>query len=207
MRSVLLAMAIALGSAATSGAQVGSGWTRYAPAYYVQIETHGDYTNHPPGDHYKQDGASYDNVNGVETFQLTSKASNRVEIRSRDEYQSGQRQFEGEVRVSSPTNDESIFQVFHVMILRAFSRSGGAFEWRLHGQSTKTVGTSLYGKWVKVNVIHNADGNTISLYLDGASKGTQANPDQKMYLKYGVYGTLGASSAKVEWRNVKFFRK
>jgi hypothetical protein len=192
-------------AAPTARAQVGSGWVQYSPSYYVQMETHGVYTNHPPGDHYVQEGSSYDKVNGVETFQLTSTASNRVEIRCREEYDSGRRQFEGEIRVTAPTNDESVFQVFHVMLLRFMAASGGQFAWHLHDSPTMTIGSGYYGQWIKVNVIHDADTNHITLYVNGSSKGTQPNPDQVMYLKYGVYGTLGAASAKVEWRNVKFF--
>lgn len=208
VRNALVALGLVFAGVHATHAQVGSGWKAYSPSYYIQIETHGKYTNHPPGNHYKEAGASYDKVNGVETFKLfNNDASNRVEFRSRDEYSSGQRQFAGDVRVSSPTNDESVFQTFHVMILRAFAKNSGSLDWEQDLNSSQQVATGVYGKYVHVNAIHDANGNTISLYINGSKKGTKKNPDEKIYMKYGCYGTLRTPTAKVEWKNVKFYRK
>jgi hypothetical protein len=206
-RAIVGAFVVALGFAATSRAQIGSGWSHYSPSYYVQHGGSGSIDDFPPASHYSWPGASYDNAGGVETFRLTSTASNRVEFRSRETYSSGQRQFQGEVRVSSPTGDESVFQIFHIMLLRALSGNGGHFEWHLHGQPTKSIGSNLYGKWIRVNVVHDANANKITLYVNGVSAGTLTSPDETVYFKYGVYGTLQSSSAKVEWRNVSFFKK
>jgi hypothetical protein len=189
---------------------IGSGWREDTPNSKLQIQSRGEYTTYPRSvTHATGPGGSYDRAGGVETFRLTNNGTNRVEVRVQDDYTSGQRQFEGELRVTAPTNDESAMQIFGndgpgatTLMIRSFSRNGGT----LRGGGKDLV-TNIYGKWVRINVIHDATANRYSVYINGALKVTANGPDGTHYFKYGVYGTLGTPSAQHQWRNVHFYRK
>ena len=58
-------------------------------------------------------------------------------------------------------------------------------------------------------VIDLDSGGTIDTYVNGSRKeaGHYGGGLDNHYFKYGVYGTLNTSSAKSEWRNVKYFKK
>jgi len=196
--------------AAPTRGPVGSGWREHNPNSNLQIQSRGTYTNHPRSvTHATGPGGSYDRSGGVEKFRLFNNGTNRVEVRVQDNYTSGQRQFEGELRVSAPTNDESAMQIFGndgsgatTLMIRSFSRNGGT----LRGGGKDLV-TNIYGKWVRINVTHDATANKYSIYINGKSTVTANGPNGTHYFKYGVYGTLGTASAQHEWRNVHFYRK
>lgn len=189
---------------------IGSGWREHNPSSNLQIQSRGEYTNYPRSvTHATGPGGSYDRAGGVETFRLVNNGTNRVEVRVQDNYTSGQRQFEGELKVGTPTNDESAMQIFGndgagatTLMIRSFSRNGGT----LRGGGKDLI-SNIYGKWVRINVTHDATANRYSIYIDGALKVTANGPNGTHYFKYGVYGTLGTPSAQHQWRNVHFYRK
>jgi hypothetical protein len=191
-----------LGGFCSTQAQVGSGWTQYSATSTIQKAS-------------DPSKATYTNSGGVETFIITPGA-NRCEARVNNNYTSGQRQFQGEVRVSSPTNDQAVHQVFGndqaddgsgpALMVRAF-----ASDKSLRVGSSKVVATNIYGVWTRVNTVHvvASSGGTIDTYINGTKKdsGRRGGGLANHYFKYGVYGTLNTSSAKSEWRSVKYFRK
>ena len=189
---------------------IGSGWSEYNPNSKLQIQSRGEYTNYPRSvTHATGPGGSYDRAGGVETFRLFNNGTNRVEVRVQDNYTTGLRQFEGELRVSAPTNDESAMQIFGndgpgatTLMIRSYSRNGGT----LRGGGKDLV-TNIYGKWVRINVIHDATANKYSIYVNGALEASANGPNGTHYFKYGVYGTLRTPSAQHQWRNVHFYRK
>src|SRR5581483_6732666 len=127
------------------------------------------------------------NTGGIETFQLLNHHSNRAEIRPNDDYSSGSRQFEADVLISSPSANESIHQIFNGptgpwLIVREQTNSGGSIRMG-GGTSSGILASNLYGNLVW--------------------QGT--NPGGTFYTKYGCYGTLGAASAKIQFRNAKLF--
>ncbi|SMD26143.1 polysaccharide lyase family 7 protein [Kibdelosporangium aridum] len=191
---------------------IGSGWTQVNPAKKIQVVSGG--VNHPHNwnttTHAEKPGASYDRSGGVETFRLLSTKSNRVEVRVQNDYRTGLRQFEGELRVTAPTNDESCMQIFGndgagatTLMIRAFSANGG----ELRDGSSRVLTSGIYNKWVRINVIHDGTANKVSIYVNGALKITRSGPPGDHYFKYGVYGTLKTASAQTQWRNVKFYQK
>ena len=197
-------------AAPTSRGPIGSGWREHNPNSNLQIQSRGEYTTCPRSvTHATGPGGSYDRSGGVEKFRLFNNGTNRVEVRVQDNYTSGQRQFEGEVKVSPPTNDESAMQIFGndgpgatTLMIRSYSRNNGT----LRGGG-KDLATNVYGKWVRINVTHDATANRYSIYINGQLAVTANGPNGTHYFKYGVYGTLGTSSAQHEWRNVHFYRK
>jgi hypothetical protein len=153
---------------------------------------------------------SYASSTETETFRLLDNRTNRSEIRLQNDYSTGSRQFEGYVTIYSPLNDESLMQIFGStsgatqLMIRGYAASGGSI--RGAGQ---TLATNVYGKEVRVNVIHLQEnvGNRIVIYINGVKKAEIAdNESVSNYHKYGNYGTLTTDEAVVKWRRVRHFR-
>ncbi|SFR22242.1 hypothetical protein SAMN04488564_106108 [Lentzea waywayandensis] len=197
---------------AAQAGPVGSGWTEHSPAWNLQIQSKGVITSYPSSTTSASGpGGSYARSGGVQTFKLVNNGSNRVEARIQDNYRTGQRQFEGELKVTAGTDDESAMQIFGndgdgatTLMIRSFSRGGGT----LRGGGKDLV-SGINGKWVRINVTHNATaaGGSYSIYINGKQVHTANGPKGDHYFKYGVYGTLKTASAEHQWRNVHFYRK
>ena len=191
---------------------VGSGWTEHSPSWNLQIQSKGMITSYPSSTTSASGpGGSYSRSGGVQTFKLFNNGSNRVEARIQDNYRTGQRQFEGELKVTAGTDDESAMQIFGndgdgatTLMIRSFSRDGGT----LRGGGKDLV-SGINGKWVRINVTHNATatGGSYSIYVNGKQVHTANGPKGDHYFKYGVYGTLKTAGAEHQWRNVHFYRK
>lgn len=205
-RNTLIALgAVVLFSAAAhnASAQIGSGWVEYFPTVTIQEAS-------------DPSKATYINSGGIETFIITPGA-NRCEARVNNNYTSGTRQFQGEVRVSTPTDGQAVHQVFGrdtaadgsapAMMVKATAANGGTL---VREGGSKTLVTGIYGVWVRVNTIHvvASSGGTIDTYINGSLKdaGFYGGGTVNHYSKYGVYGTLTTASAKSEWRSVRHFR-
>jgi hypothetical protein len=198
-------------SPGSARAQLGRGWVQYDPPSMVQLDDQvGSDILAGTTTSASNAGATFTNQDGIETFTLFNPASNRCERRMRNDYSSGRRQFEGEVRVSPPTNDESIQQIFGgaaanatTQMIRAFSENNGT----LKRYGSTVLATNIYDTWVRINVIHDVEADLVRTYIDGALASTApGQAPSTWYHKYGCYGSLRTPSAKVEWRNVKHFR-
>jgi hypothetical protein len=135
---------------------------------------------------------------------------------------SGLHQFEGEVNVASGSGGSggtSIQQVFGVANantaasqIRVYNTSGGTIRNFGSGATSQTLATSVYGRWLRINVIHDANANKISFYVNGTLKATMKDGGDAQiggrshYFKYGVY-LRSESRPRAQWRNVKVFRK
>ena len=195
-----------------SAGPVGSGWTEHNPAWNLQIQSSGVIKSYPSSTTSASGpGGSYQRSGGVQTFKLFNNGSNRVEARIQDNYRTGQRQFEGELKVTAGTDDESAMQIFGndgdgatTLMIRSHARGGGT----LRGGGKDLI-SGINGKWVRINVTHNATagGGSFSIYINGKHVHTANGPKGDHYFKYGVYGTLKTASAEHQWRNVHFYRK
>jgi uncharacterized membrane protein YgcG len=212
--SVTLCSAVVM-AAGGARAQVGTGWVEYQPPSVLHLDgSNGIEVS--PGDSTSvmNEGASFTNMGGIETFTLFNPISNRSERRIQNTYLTGRRQFEGEVRVSPPTDDESVMQIFGgnsgatTQMIRAYNVNGGTLR-KVPG--SVVLAENIHGVWIKVNVIHDIAANNVKTYIAGKlistgdGEATNAGNDG-WYHKYGCYGTLRTGMAKVEWRNVKHFR-
>jgi hypothetical protein len=202
-------------AAGVAKAQIGANWVQFSPTSTIQIETGGTIDSYSGSSTSLSDGGGrYTNSGGVETFQLVSTASNRVERRYHDEYSTGHRQFQANVMFSTPSTDECIHQIFNgttspYLLLREESDSGGSLKVALHsGGGASDVATGLYGVWFQLNSINSFNSGThTDIYVNGSMVFTTSpNPGGTFYTKYGCYGTLGASSAKIQFKNVKMFQ-
>lgn len=211
--AAVLAVPVTSASAAQPGPDViGTGWTQVNPSKTIQVVSKGSATpyNWTSTTHATAEGAYYDRSGGVETFRLLSNSSNRVEVRVHNDYKTGLRQFEGDLKVASPTENESCMQIFGndtgsgatTLMIRAYAANGGT----LRGAG-KVLATGVFGKWVHINVIHDATKNTLQVYVGGKLVASASAVTGTHYFKYGVYGTLQATNAQTQWQNVKFFQK
>lgn len=168
--------------AAAARAQIGDGWTAVVSERATQIETHDKYTMHPYTKTFvAEEGGSYERTNGVEIFRLFNHdASNRVEIRDDNKWKTGLRQFEGEVRVTVPTDNESCMQIFGrtkvsgdggpICMVRHLARDGGTLYLSCNGNDNTDLITGIEGQWVKVNVIHDPAARKVTIYINGENK-------------------------------------
>src|SRR5262249_52453072 len=139
-------------------------------------------------------GGSYERAGGIETFKLFNHdASNRVEKQITEQYSSGMRQFVGDLMFTAPMDNESVMQIFgrvggaSMLMIRADSADGGTLQaW---GVPHATLATGITGKWVHINVIHDATANTVTIYINGTAVGTWNSAPGTHYFKYGIYGT------------------
>jgi hypothetical protein len=209
--AVAAAALVMAGVPSPSSAVIGTGWQEVSPNRTIQVVSGG--VNYPrtwsTTTSATEPGASYARSGTEETFKLLSTQSNRVEVRVHNDYRTGLRQFEGELRVHGPTDDESCMQIFGndgegatALMIRAYATDNGT----LRGLG-KVLATNVYGRWLKINVVHDATADTISIYVGGSLVASGTGPDGDHYFKYGVYGTLKTASAHTQWRNVRFFQK
>ena len=196
-------------------APIGTGWTEVNPPSNIQIESNGT------GYEYPGTSTNLSNADGrftsqsigsgdyLETFELLGTTSNRVERRYLDEYSSGSEQFAAEVLISTPTNNECIHQIFNGstapwLIVREENTNNGSLLITLHtGGNSGILVSNLYGKWFQLNSINDMNTHKAYIYIDGKLIYEATNPGGTFYTKYGDYGTLGAASAKVQFRNVR----
>ena len=199
----------------TAQAQLGNGWKSYSPTKKVHLDDEAglqtfNYTTYksvcdPICADYR-----FDADTDTETFRILTTKSNRSEIRLQNDYSTGSRQFEGYVTFNAPLNDESLMQIFGStegatqMMIRGYAAEGGSM--RGAGQ---TLATKIYGREVKVNVIHMQEdvGNKIQIYINDTLRAEiPDNEPVSNYHKYGNYGTMRTGEAVVKWRQARFFR-
>jgi MYXO-CTERM domain-containing protein len=178
-------------------AQIGSGWNEYMPIRRVQ--TRGCATHGAAG--------------GVDTFTLTcadTGGDNRAEARVENDYSSGTRQFEGEVRVVSLGGSNVSLKQTFMPDNGAFLMLGVASDGRLYsvGDAGADLATGIIGKWVRINTIHDHSTGNHEIYVDGVLKFTKTGGRQVAFHdKYGTY-RLGSGRGPIvaEWRNIRYFR-
>src|SRR6185369_16904817 len=192
-------------------AQVGTGWTQKTFSQRYEYESNDVLiTISPPPTHFTDGFSQYDKTNGVETFQLLSRHSNRAEIRPNDDYSTGSRQFQADVRITAPTHAESIHQIFNGptgpwLIIREQSNFNGSIRMG-GGTSSGTLASNLYGNWFRLNSINDMNNGQTYIYVNGSLVWQSANPGGTFYTKYGAYGSHPDSlPAKVEFKNAKQF--
>lgn len=216
----IAALAIAGCGCPAAMAQIGSGWTQQTYTKSVHLDDENglqtfswsSYRSVGSGSICADyQGGSSAWADATERFRILDNRSNRAEIRLHNDYSTGNRQFQGYVKFSSPLNDESLFQIFGStsgatqMMMRGYSADGGSI--RTVGTPGLTVGTGLYGVEKRINVIH-YQGDRIEIYRNGTFVGSgDDNEAVSNYWKYGCYGTLTTGAVTVYWRQVRCYSK
>jgi len=201
------ALTVSDGSAqiAAAAASPTAGWTQASYTYSIQTPW-----NLPQSDRYSFSGGEHHFwiLQGDACQFQGCTTGPRSELRMNNDYTTGKHQFEGDVYIVSGTNGTDIMQVFGgvtnatSLLLKVTSASGGT----LKRYDNETLMTSVYNKWIHVNVQHDADNGKIYVYLNSSLKGTFADRgNANHYFKCGVYNITGSRS-ETHWKNVKYWK-
>ncbi|KAI4334711.1 hypothetical protein L6164_013424 [Bauhinia variegata] len=141
-------------------------------------------------------------------FMSTSNTAPRSEIRILYDYTSGIWQFEGYGYVPSGSTGVCIMQVFGGS-LSSTSLQLRVYNGALTSYRSPTLVQNIYDRWFRVNVIHDAGANTITVYIDGELKYQGADRgDATHYFKFGVYEQNDPSNyMESQWKGIKVFKK
>ena len=194
-----------------AGAQLGTGWTKLTLTQdYIDTQSMGRHARHPIAS-FTTSGARYEKDGTTETFELYDPSFNRVEHDTNYHYRTGKVQFEGTVQIYNGVNHQFIVQNFNaagsgpIMALSAFSRDGGVI---IKQGGSVEVARNAFGRDIRVNIVHDLDANTLTVFIDGvqAWTGSGGAGGGGFNFKYGSYGSLnGSTSAKARWQNVQLF--
>lgn len=208
-----LALSVISGLLLTAGiarAQIGSGWTSMTIGGFIDYEVHDS--------HYQHNLTSFTNsiasmyyINSPpsETFALTTSSSNRTEHDTDSHYNSGSRQFQGDLQIFPGISNQSVLQIFDgtvsgpIIMIKAYGSNNGTLE--KQGGSV-VIATNCFGRTIRVNVIHDLNANTLQIYFNGLivySGGGGAG--DSFNLKYGIYGSF-VNVAHSTWSNVKMWQ-
>lgn len=195
--------------ALTASAQLGSGWTKVTFSERFEYESNDVLRSiSPPPSSFNNGYCSYAKSGVVETFKLLTHRSNRAEIRPNDDYSSGSRQFQADILISSPSEGETIHQIFNGpagpwLLIKETSDSNGS----LHvGAATASLATNLYGHWFRFNSINDVDTGRAYLFINGKQVWSGGNHGGTFYTKYGAYGSHDdAHVATITFSNVVLY--
>ncbi|KAK7282381.1 hypothetical protein RIF29_11089 [Crotalaria pallida] len=139
-----------------------------------------------------------------------SKTHPRTEIRiSGYDYSSGVWQFEGHGFVPRGTSGVCIMQVFGATHPRASTFMLRTYKGSLSYYRTPVLVPNIWGRWFKLNVVHDVDASNLKIYIDGNL--VHEFPGQggtSHYFKVGVYGQNDASYyMESRWKGIKIFKK
>jgi len=185
-----------------------AGWTQMSWTYSM----------HKPYDQALSNRFSYSN--GIWTcwlfpddppFQPPPKTGGpRTELRWNNDYTSGQRMWDGDIWVVSPTQST-------VMQLFGGSESSTSYQIRsfsdgtLRRYNSATLISNAFGKWINAKVAHNTSTNMVRSYINDAF--IREDPDRGEPTNVGAYyfknGLYGCSEGRCEdrFRNLRQWRR
>ncbi|KAL6850480.1 hypothetical protein ACP4OV_021107 [Aristida adscensionis] len=142
-------------------------------------------------------------------FKPDSPTKPRTEMRMTGyDYSFGVWQFEGRVLVPAGTTGVSIMQVFGgsptatTLMLHVYDGS----LWYYHDQ---VVESNIYDRWLRINVIHDVDNSSLTVFINGNRKLTvPGRGGTSHYFKFGVYEQKNPSNRmESHWKNVRILQK
>ena len=140
-------------------------------------------------------------------FQSGSTTQPRTEMRINNNYTSGVWQFEGDLFVPTGTTGAAVMQVF------GGSTSSTSCQLRVYNGSlcyyTTPIMNNIHDTWIHVNVIHDANAHTVSVYLNGTFvRSALDRGPATYYFKCGVYEQSNSSSLmQSQWANIKVWQQ
>ncbi|KAL6906141.1 hypothetical protein ACP4OV_003742 [Aristida adscensionis] len=138
-----------------------------------------------------------------------SNTSPRTEIRMTGyDYSSGVWQFEGYGYVPSGTSGVSVMQVFgadeHATTLMLHVYDGA-----LRYYDRQVVEDNIYDRWFRLNVIHDVDASSLTVFIDGVQKlQVPGRGGDSHFFKFGVYAQRHDSSCmESRWKDISILKK
>ncbi|KAK7282374.1 hypothetical protein RIF29_11081 [Crotalaria pallida] len=139
-----------------------------------------------------------------------SKTLPRSEIRIKGyDYSSGVWQFEGQGFVPRGTSGVCIMQVFGATRPRATTFMLRTYKGSISYYRTPVLVPNIWGKWFKLNVIHDVERSNVKIYIDGVLvHEASGRGGAKHYFKVGVYAQDDASYyMESRWRGIRILKK
>ncbi|XP_048539384.1 citrate-binding protein-like [Triticum urartu] len=117
-------------------------------------------------------------------------------------------QFEAYGYVPSGTTGVCIMQVFGAGEA-ASTLMLHVYDGALRYYNRQLVEDAIYDRWFRLNVVHDVDASTLTVYIDGEQKlHVQGRGGHSHYFKFGVYGQRQESSRmESRWKDVKILKK
>jgi hypothetical protein len=214
-KSFLLASAIALtafvGVATADPVDGQNGWSSAPVNFSVQYPY-----NLNQSDRYSFSGGVYHLwvYSTDKPFSSGSTTKPRTEQRFKPDYTAHEIQYAADLMVPSGSNAMSIFQIHTgdaqedqygstTFMLFWYSKDGGS----VHDYSGTELASNLTGKYFHLNVDHNLNTHTVTVWVNSKKVWTQSdNGATDFYMKDGVYmQTGGSSKMEVYIKNIKFW--
>ncbi|KAK7282380.1 hypothetical protein RIF29_11088 [Crotalaria pallida] len=125
------------------------------------------------------------------------------------DYSSGVWQFEGQGFVPRGTSGVCIMQVFGATRPRATTFMLRTYKGSISYYRTPVLVPNIWGKWFKLNVIHDVERSNVKIYIDGVLvHEASGRGGTKHYFKVGVYAQDDASYyMESRWRGIRIFKK
>ena len=84
------------------------------------------------------------------------------------------------------------------------------YDGNMRYYSGNLIAENLYDKWFRLNLIHDVDEGTVTVFIDGDKKyQTKDQGPGDLYFKCGVYAAPAQISYYMEsrWRDIKIYKK
>ncbi|KAK4394396.1 hypothetical protein Sango_1910400 [Sesamum angolense] len=131
-----------------------------------------------------------------------------------NDYSSGVWQFEAFGYVPYGTSGVCIMQVFGSSPPQATTLMLRVYNGTLSYYRAPIVVPNIYGRWFKLNVVHDVEGRRVEVYIDGvlkyeaASRGRGEAEGTSHYFKCGVYAQNDASYyMESRWKKIRVLKK
>lgn len=197
-------LALLVGLVSFSQAQIGKGWTEYSPSLSF---------DEPPNGQLRHTFS-----NGIHHFWVLKTdpstfpghdSGPRSEAHVHNNYSSGSRQFQADIKVEAGTNFVSLVQIFggtagHATSFMMFTHDNGFSHY-----SSPIFFKGVIGVYNRVNIIHTMSTHTVDVYINGAKTASFGDGGQAShYNKFGVYGRPAMANFNgAFFKNVRFFKK
>ena len=145
------------------------------------------------------------------SFNETSDTSPRCELRIKNNYTSGNHQFEADYYILEGSHRASIMQVWHGFQLIVSEENGGSlYCWKYN----EILAENVFNKWIHLNIVHmmeegnTSSGGNVYVYINGELKTVvEANiVSDEVYFKCGVYASKSDKS-EIRIRNIKIYEQ
>lgn len=184
---------------------IGDGWTEYFPEWTYHVPPNAeDY-----GERYTyEDGVFHLWVEDTDLSTFPGNDSGpRSEVRVKNEYSTGERQFQADFMVVAGAERVGIWQLFKIpypWMIRIYDG-----KYKQYGNGS-TIGDVPFGVWQRFHAVHSTSAQTLKLYIDGVLVLDEniGGSEVDFYNKFGVYGREGMGELnEIYFKNVHYFEK
>jgi hypothetical protein len=181
---------------------IGSGWTEIFPAYKM---------DQPPGQvrYTLTDGEFHLWLFNTDASTYPGRDSGpRSELHIRNNYSTGQAQYQADIKIDPNCSGVSLMQVF------GGASSATSFMAFISGDSlthysSETIVAPIRNRWFRLNVTHDTATRAVVVYIDGQRKGSFTDHGAAThYFKCGLYHQRNMTARCDAWfKNIRVFKQ